>query len=140
MNRIVEFLTDHWALSLAFVVTFTLLLVTEARRRVGGAKQLSPVDAVRLMNQQDALLLDVREEREFKEGHIANALHVPVGLIDREIGQLDEHKAKPIIVYCRSGARAARAAASLRKHGLANIYTLTGGLQAWQAANLPIKK
>lgn len=117
-----------------------LLLITEFRRRAGGAKQLSPIEAVRLINQQDAVLLDVREEREYKAGHIANSLHVPAGLLDKEIAQLDEHKAKPIIVYCRSGVRANSAAASLRKHGLTNIFTLNGGLLAWQAANLPIKK
>lgn len=140
MDRALEFLTNHWALSLAFVLTFTLLLLTELRRRAGGATQLSPMDAVRLINQQDAVLLDVRDDGEFKAGHIANALHIPVGLLDKEIQQLDEHKAKPIILYCRSGVRSTNAALTLRKHGLANIYTLHGGFLAWQAANLPVKK
>lgn len=140
MEKFFTFVVNHWVLSFAFVFLVVLLLVETFKRRFLGFKEIDAPEAVRRMNHDDAVVLDVREDQEFSEGHIVNALHIPVGVLDKRLDELEAHKDKPIIVYCRSGDRAARASATLHKQGFTAVFKLNGGVLAWRAANLPVEK
>ncbi len=140
MEKFFTFVMNHWVLSFAFVFLVVLLLVETFKRRFLGFKEIDAPEAVRRMNHDDAVVLDVREDQEFAEGHIVNALHIPVGVLDKRLNELEAHKDKPIIVYCRSGDRAARASATLHKQGFTAVFKLNGGVLAWRAANLPVQK
>lgn len=140
MENFFTFVLDHWILSFAFVFLSVLLLMESFKRRFLGFKEIDSPEAVRCINQEDAVVLDVREDKEFAEGHIVNALHIPLGVLDKRLNELDAYKDKPIIVYCRSGDRAARASTTLRKQGYNSVFKLNGGILAWKTANLPINK
>lgn len=140
MEKLGSFILDHWVLSFALVFVLVLLISETLKRRMLGFKEVSPTDAIRHINKDDAVVLDVREDKEYAEGHISNALHIPVGVIDKRLQELEPYKSKPIIVYCRSGDRAARASTILRKQGFESVYKLNGGILAWKAANLPVSK
>ncbi len=140
MEKLGSFIVDHWILSFALVFVLLLLVSETLKRRMLGFKEVSPSDAIRHINKDDAVVLDVREDKEYAEGHISNALHIPVGLIDKRLQEMEPYKSKPVIVYCRSGDRAARAGAILRKQGFESVYKLNGGILAWKAANLPVTK
>ena len=140
MEKFFTFVLDHWILSFAFVFLTVLLLMETFKRRFLGFNEIEPPEAVRRINNEDAIVLDVREDQEFAEGHILNALHIPVGVLDKRLDELEAHKGKPIIVYCRSGDRAARASATLRKQGFNAVFKLNGGILAWRAASLPVQK
>lgn len=139
-NRFAEFVVNHWALSLAFVVILAMLIVSEIRRRLYGAPQIGPHAATRLMNDAGTVVLDVREDGEWKQGHLANALHIPVRQLGGRIKELDKYRDRTLIAYCRTGQRSNSAAALLRKQGFVNVYNLAGGIVAWQNANLPVTK
>ena len=119
------------------VITFLL-----ARSFAGakGIKDVNATEAVRLINQQDAVVLDVRTEDEFKGGHVLNSIHIPVGLLQNRINELEDYKSKPVIVNCRTGNRSAAACSVLRKQGFTSIFKLQGGILAWENANLPLIK
>lgn len=138
MDRAVEFVTNHPLLFLALAIILTLLIVTEVRRRVSGVRNLGPAEAVALANHDDALLLDIREDGEFKGGHIINSKHIPLSSLDGRLKELEKYKGKPIIAYCRTGSRSVSACNLLRKHGFENVFNLGGGIMAWQNANLPV--
>jgi len=140
MTRIGEFVVHHWLLALALVVILLLLVITELKRKVTGFKDIPTDEAVRLMNRQNAVVLDVREDQEFEQGHIINAVHIPLGLMDARIKQMEKHKGKPIIVCCKQGQDSAQAGVVLRKHGFNPVYKLGGGISAWKNANLPVEK
>lgn len=140
MEKFFTFLLDHWILSFALVFLTVLLLMDTFKRRLLGFKEVDPPEMVRRMNHEDAIVLDVREDQEYAEGHIVNALHIPLGVLEKRLDELPPHKDKGIIVYCRSGDRAARAGATLRKQGFNNVFKLNGGILAWKAANLPVQK
>jgi rhodanese-related sulfurtransferase len=140
MRDFALFVLDHWILSSAFVVILFLLVINEMKRKVLGYKDVPPADAVRLINREDALVLDVREENEFKSGHIINAVHIPVGLMESRINELESHRERAILVACRSGQRAAKAAVMLNRQGFSNVYKLAGGMMAWESASLPVEK
>lgn len=134
-----KFLIENWHLILVAFVSGGLLVWPAVRRGVGGGGALSTTDAVLLINRQKAVLIDVSEPAEYAAGHVAGARSVPFGSIETS-KDLPSNKALPLVVVCPTGARAARAAAALRKRGYENAHALAGGLAAWRAANLPIEK
>lgn len=140
MEKLPEFIANHWVLTLAFIFVLSMLLGDGFIRRLRGYKSVEPLEATSMINHDNAIVLDVREDKEFREGHIINALHVPLKSLQPRINELEKHKDKPILVYCRSGNRSGTACASLRKQGFANVYNVNGGIMAWQNASLPLTR
>jgi rhodanese-related sulfurtransferase len=140
MENLGIFVSNHWVLVSLFVMVLIALVFTELRRGSLGFKDLNPNDTVRLMNSEDAALLDVRDDTEFKSGHVLNAIHIPLGLLESRIRELEAHREKPIVVYCRTGQRSAQASAILGKQGFTKVYKMSGGILAWQSANMPLVK
>lgn len=139
-SRLFEFIVNHWALSAAFVGVLALLVVNEIRRKLHGVPQLGPHAATQLMNSEDALVLDVREDAEYKQGHLANAVHIPLGQLNQRVKELDKYRGRNVVAYCRTGNRSNTAASLLRRQGFDTVFNLAGGIVAWQNANLPITK
>lgn len=83
-------------------------------------------------------LLDVRTQEEFAEGHVPHAANIPVQELETRLAEVP--KDRDVVVYCRSGARATRAAALLREKGYTRISEMTGSMMAWDAAKLPVEK
>ena len=103
-------------------------------------REVSAVEAVQLINRRDAVVLDVRDAAEYKAGHITNARHVPEGELEARLKDLEKVKSKPIIVSCARGNRSMAIANRLRALGFAEVFSLRGGLAAWQQANMPLEK
>ena len=131
-----RFLMDNWMLLVAALVSGGMLLWSLVRR---SAPEVSPQAAVQLINREDAVLLDVREQAEFQAGHLRGAVHLPMSGLDAGIEKLSAKRDRPVIVYCQAGTRAATAALRLQKAGFARVVNLKGGLAAWREANLPLE-
>lgn len=140
MEQFGEFVVNNWELFLALVVIVALLLKDVVGGKLQGIKAVGPAEATGLINHQDAVVLDIRDEGEFAQGHILNSIHVPSASLKDPPKILEKYKDKPIIVGCRSGSRSAAAGRQLRKQGFATVYNLSGGILAWQNANLPMSK
>jgi rhodanese-related sulfurtransferase len=137
-QRILEFVSNHWILASAlFVVTLLLVqdLFDSVTRRY---KVTSPLGAVTLLNNEQTVVVDVREPDEFAKGHIENAIHISLGRLDERMYELEPHKETPVIVTCQQGTRAASACAKLTKAGFKQIYYLKGGMLSWEDQKLPI--
>ena len=122
------------------IISGMMLLWPLISRLMGGGKQVDTLEAVQKINHDDALVIDVRELAEVAQGKIARAKHIPLGELKSRIGELGKHKTKPIIMVCRSGSRSAGACGILNKEGFSEVYNLSGGMIAWQQANLPVEK
>ena len=124
-----------WLLIVAALTSGGLLVWPAlTRARVGG---ITPTEAVRLMNREKAIVIDVSEPGEFAAGHIAGARTVPLGRLE-VAPELPKNKSQPVVLVCASGKRAARAAKALQVKGYTKAVVLAGGLAAWKAANLPM--
>ena len=134
-----EFLQQNWYWAALAVVSGGWLLVETLRSR-GDKSSISPVEATLLINREDAVVIDVRDQGEYAQGHIPNARHLPLGDIARRSGELEKFKSRPIVVSDRTGARAASVTGVLRKNGFGEAVALRGGVTAWQQANLPLEK
>jgi rhodanese-related sulfurtransferase len=135
----IEFVQNNLMLVGVAVVSGGMLLWQSFGNKLSGVSQVGTTEATRLIN-DDALVLDVREDKEWAEGHIPNAKHIPLGQLSTRISELDKYKDKPIVVSCRSGHRSATACRTLKKSGFEQAHNLAGGIIAWEHANLPVTK
>ncbi len=138
MQQLIEFASNHLLLVFAFFATLGMLIFTEYTRMFSGVPGLSPYQATQLLNDGDALFLDVRDDKEYKNGHIKGARSVPVNQLDKQMHELEKHKEKSVVVYCDNGMRTSRVTGKLRKLGFTDLHSISGGLVAWEKANLPV--
>ena len=102
--------------------------------------EVGAFEAVQLINRRDAVVLDVRDTGDYAAGHITSARHIPEAQLSGRMKELDKYKSRPIVVSCRTGSRAPAVSGALRKQGFPEAFALSGGIAAWQQANLPLEK
>jgi rhodanese-related sulfurtransferase len=139
MEQLLEFAGNHPFLISAFLIVLSALtwnLISDP----GGKNAVDPMGATSLINHEDAIVLDVRSMAEFKDGHIVNAVNIPLNGLASNLKQLEKHRGRPIVAVCRSGSRSGTACSLLRKHGFDNVKNLRGGMLAWESANLPVRR
>jgi rhodanese-related sulfurtransferase len=138
MDQLLQFLGQHLVLASAFAAVVVMLILNEMSGVVTGEKKVAPLEAVRLINDRQALVVDVRAPADFKKGHILNAVNVPQAKLGERVGELGKDTARPIVVYCALGGVSAQAAHTLKKAGYAEVYPIAGGLNGWLGASLPV--
>lgn len=138
MSQIIEFVGNHTLLFIAFFVTLGMLVYTEYMRLTTAKSALTPYDATQKMNEGESIFLDVRDESEYRGGHLLNARSMPVNKLAERMHEIEKFRDKDIVVYCDNGMRTSRAIARLKKNGFNRLHTLAGGLVAWEKANLPV--
>jgi rhodanese-related sulfurtransferase len=139
MQQLAEFAGNHVLLMLGLLGSFALVAGYELRQRAQGVLQISPGDAVRLIN-RSAVIVDVRGPEAFSAGHIVNARNLTLAEIEKDPDALKKNKSKVVLTVCDSGAQSGKAATLLRKAGYENTFSLRGGIAAWRAENLPLAK
>jgi rhodanese-related sulfurtransferase len=140
ISQLIEFITNHPMLVLALVIILFMLVGGEIRQRLSGVTEIGPVEATRMLSHDNAVMIDMREDKEYREGHIINAIHAPASKKDSYTGKLEKYRDRPLIVYCRSGQRSTAVCGKLRKQGFESVYNLKGGVLAWQKAELPLNR
>jgi rhodanese-related sulfurtransferase len=139
---VLEFLLKNWMLVLTALVSGFFLVWPQIKGK-GGAGSIGTNEAVRLINREKAVLIDVSEPDEFAKGHPNGARNVPLAKLEGKLEgskDLPSNKALPLVVVCPTGSRASRAAGLLRKAGYEKAQPLAGGLGAWREAKLPVEK
>jgi rhodanese-related sulfurtransferase len=137
--NLLKFLTEHIFLVAVAVASGAMLIWPVVRRGAGGSS-ISTLQATLLINQQNALVLDVRDTAEYEKGHVLNARHFALGEIAARTGEIEKFKTRPVIVVCESGNRSNAAVSALRKQGFGQVFSLSGGIGAWRQAGLPLEK
>lgn len=135
-----EFLKENLLLIALAIGSGAMLLLPSFKKSAGGVANLSALEAVNLINRNNALVLDVREATEFSGGHIVDAKHIPLADLPERINELKKYKDKAILVNCQRGMRGAKACEILRKAEFTQVNHLQGGIEAWVAAKLPVVK
>ena len=123
-----------------FVASGIMLLWPTIAKSIGGSNDIGTLEATRLMNSGEALVLDIRDHGEYNGGRIPKSKNIPLAELDKRIDDLARFKDKPVIITCRSNTRAGAAARLLKSKGFINVRQLEGGFTAWQQASLPVEK
>ncbi len=114
-----------------------LKIVNDAKTRI---KEVNVADTRdRLAKNPDALLIDVREDKEWDAAHAAGSIHLGKGIIERDIEATVPEKAAELILYCGGGYRSALAADVLQNMGYTNVWSMAGGWKAWQESGAPVE-
>ncbi|MCZ6617468.1 MAG: rhodanese-like domain-containing protein [Gammaproteobacteria bacterium] len=137
MDQVIEFVGNHPFLIGSFVLLLTLFVRNETRR---GGSAVSAQELVNLVNRENAVIIDVRDKKEFDQGHIVNAVNIPFANLSGRVDELNKYRELPMVVACKQGQHAGSAGTLLRKAGFENISRLTGGIAEWRNQNLPVVK
>ncbi len=140
MDRYIEFILNHYILSLGLVIVTYLLIQDLLDSVFIKFSWISPLQVVAKLNQEDVLIIDVREPTEFTQSHIDKAVNTPLSSLNERLAKLEAHKKTPVVIICQSGTRSASAGKILTKAGFEQVFAMTGGMQAWEEHyKLPIK-
>ena len=113
-----------------------LALVADAKSRV----QEMDIVQYQTLPRDGHVLIDIREDREWAQGHARGAIHIGKGIIERDIETRVPDKSVKMVLYCGGGYRSALAADELGKMGYTDVISLDGGWRAWNEAGLPVEK
>jgi rhodanese-related sulfurtransferase len=127
------------AFSASALVSGGLLLFSFVSKR-SGARAVSPLEATQLINNSNAIVIDVRDAAEFEKGSVTGARHIALDELAARSADLMRFKNRPVIVVCATGARSAKGLAALSTAGFAEVYNLAGGISGWREAGLPLVK
>ena len=137
MAQFFEFIGNHPLLVGTFVALLGLFVANEMRR---GGRSVTAQQLVNMVNNEGAVVVDVRDSKEFESGHIVDAINIPHTAMESRIGELSKYKDKPIVLTCKMGQHSGAAGTALRKAGYEQVSRLAGGVMEWRNQNLPVVK
>jgi len=137
MNQFSQFVVHHWPLWVAFAILLVLIIINELFALQKKAKEVSPQMAVSLINNDGAVVVDLRDKEAFKNGHIIESIQASAD--DFNQAKMNKYKDTPLILVCARGLQAPVVAAKIRPLGF-NPVVVRGGMSAWINANLPLIK
>ena len=138
MDQLMEFAGNHALLAGGFVAVLALLLWTELTRRVSGTKELTPAQAVKWINDPEAVVVDVSAAPDFNRGHIVDAVNLPPTRLANPDKEVEKLVGKKVLVVCKTGQTAFQAAGTLKKLGVAELAVLKGGMAQWRSDQFPV--
>jgi rhodanese-related sulfurtransferase len=139
MQELILFISNHPMLSIATGTILLLVLLVELMRSRKNSFSISPLQAIQLINHNNAVVIDIRQNDVFRKGHIIDAQSMTWQEIRDNAKKLEKWKNKPIIIFCSTGLESQKVAALLLKQGY-NAHSLAGGMRAWLEAQMPLVK
>ncbi len=138
LENLPEFINNHPIMSFGFIALLVALIYTEIARHFRPFKEIGPAELTRLINSQDAAVVDVSAYNDFEKGHIPNAVHIAMSQFDPAGKTLGKLRERPVTVYCKTGQQSQQACKQLAKGGFERVFWLNGGLQSWINEQLPL--
>ena len=139
MDQYIDFISNHYLLSFAFVVVAFLLIQDLVENTFSKVESLSPLLAVTRMNTNEVFIMDVRDSHDYFKGHIEGAENIPLDKIEEKLESLDAYKNTEVLLVCQTGTRITAASKTLAKAGFEKMLSLKGGMQSWEDNKLPLK-
>jgi rhodanese-related sulfurtransferase len=139
MSQLLEFAGNHPLLIAGIVAAWLAVMFYEIRLKSQGFSHVSTADAVRLIN-KGAVVIDVRKPEDFSAGHIVNAKNIEYDALVKDEKFIGKYKNKVVLTVCNNGVSSNRAAGELRKSGLAQTFSIRGGLAGWRNEKMPLEK
>ena len=137
MEQFIDFIINNPLLTGAFAALLGLLIFTEMRK---GGQSIGTQELTRLMNQDNAVVVDLRDKKEFGRGSITGSVNIPHASIKTRVGELEKYKTVPVVLVDAMGQHSGMAGKQLKEAGFENVVRLNGGISTWQSENLPLVK
>lgn len=137
MERFFEFVGNHPILVGALIGLLFLLWMVE---RAKAGRLVTTHETTKLVNAEKAVILDIRDKKDFSEGRITGSIHIPLTSLKDRSSELEKYKDKDIIIVDKLGQHSSTAGKTLKEAGFENVLRLTGGIGEWTSSNLPLVK
>lgn len=136
-----EFAKNHTLMVACWAGVFIATIYTFVKEVTSKVKIVDNAQVISLINNEDAVVIDLRTIDEFKRGHIINSLEfIPMDIKNHNLGKLDQHKDTPVVLVCATGLNARSSGEQLAKQGFTRVHVLKEGIAGWHSANLPLVK
>jgi len=135
MELFLQFVVAKWYLFAGWLLVLSLLFVHERRK---GGVAVTPAQLTALVNQKEAVVVDVREAGEFRQGHIVGSINLPHTKVVERVAELERYRDRPVIVVCKMGQHSGGVSKALKEKGFEQVYRLSGGMMEWQNSQLPL--
>lgn len=141
MQEIMQFISRHPILSLAWIALLIAVIILTFKGLFAKTKNITRAQAIQLINKEEAISIDLRSRDDFRKGHIIDSINLtPSEIKDNNIGELEKHKQKPIIVVSENGMKASKPAEQLVQYGFERVFILKEGITGWSSENLPLAR
>jgi rhodanese-related sulfurtransferase len=140
MERLIEFIGNNMLWVGLWFALLTLLLWNLFKDKLLGIPQLDPLDVTRRINNDQAIIVDLRKSDDFEVGHVINAINIPESDLTQRMHDLEKFRKKPIILCCQSGSISPQTIQKFMKDGHEDLSNMKGGILSWQRANLPLTR
>jgi len=140
MQQLMEFVSKHPYLAGGFVAVLVFWLFTEFKRKFQGFKEVTPAQAVSMINGSDTLVVDVSAQADYNKGHIVDAVHIPQSQLSKSHAKLAKLEGRPVLVVDKAGTGSGQAASVLLKLGAGNVAVLKGGMAQWTNDQFPVTR
>uniref|UniRef100_A0A3B0MBE9 Thiosulfate sulfurtransferase GlpE n=1 Tax=Arsenophonus endosymbiont of Trialeurodes vaporariorum TaxID=235567 RepID=A0A3B0MBE9_9GAMM len=139
MQEIMQFISRHPILSLAWIALLIAVIILTFKGLFAKTKNITRAQAIQLINKEQAISIDLRSRDDFRKGHIIDSINLtPSEIKDNNIGELEKHKQKPIIVVSANGMEASKPAEQLVQYCFERVFILKEGITGWSSENLPL--
>jgi rhodanese-related sulfurtransferase len=138
MQLFIEFLREQWVLWTALAAVAVIYTVTEAMSKARGPKILSALQLTSMMNNENAIVIDMRANNKYIDGHIIGAQLMAESEISAD--KLKKFQDKNIVFVCENGVKSLMTARKCQSLGIAQLHVLEGGMQGWRGAGMPVIK
>lgn len=135
MEQFIEFIGNHLVLSAMWLAIVAAIIFYHQRT---ASAAVGPQQAVMLINRKDAVVVDVRDKKEFDAGHIVDSINIPLGNLKQRATELKKHRDKPVLVVCKLGQHSGDAAKTLEEAGHSEVIRLSGGVTEWKSQSYPL--
>lgn len=139
MQEIMQFIGRHQYLSIAWIALLAAVLYTTFKGMLSKVKTITRTETTRLINKENAMIVDIRQHDDFRKGHIVSAVNMlPNEIKSGNFGELEKHKSRPVVIVDANGSSTQEVAASLVKAGFDQVYQMKEGITGWSGENLPL--
>ncbi|WP_338516085.1 rhodanese-like domain-containing protein [Candidatus Legionella polyplacis] len=140
MNQAIIFINKHPILLLLLIIIVISILINEIKIKKNQPQRINPKELIQWINYNNATIIDLRNEKSFKNGHIINSIKIQFNQIKFEEKKLEKYKKKPLILICSNGLTSMKIGMQLKKNGFSKIMILSGGISNWTNHKLPLIK
>lgn len=138
MEKFIQFIINHWLWWLGLVIVLLLIIYEELKDRLHGVQRITPQHLVKMYNNDEVAMVDVRDRKAYEQGHIIGSTSAPVSELDSHVNRFEKFKNKTLVIVDDAG-QSIKIAIKLRSQGFKTAI-LAGGLNAWTSAGLPLSK
>ena len=135
MELFLQFLSEQWILATALIVCIALMVRHESAK---GGPTLSPQELINKVNREEAVVVDLRDSKDYEQGHIVDAISMPYAKIAERMAELDKQKDKPLVLVCKMGQHSGTAGKQFKAAGFEQVFRLNGGMMEWSGQQLPL--